>query len=146
LETRRLRSEGETLKQQFNIYQKRIEETPKREEELSLFMRDYDFLKANYQSLLEKKIQSQMAENLERKQQGEQFRVLDPARLPEKPIRPVAYKIVLIGAVIGLFMGCGLAWFKEMTNQTFHTEAEVEDILGIPVIAVIPNLKEDKAA
>jgi capsular polysaccharide biosynthesis protein len=42
--------------------------------------------------------------------------------------------------------GLGLAWFRETWNQKFHTEAEIEEILGIPVIAVIPNLKEDKAA
>jgi capsular polysaccharide biosynthesis protein len=47
---------------------------------------------------------------------------------------------------IGLMSGLGLAYFRETWNQKFHTEAEVEHFLGIPVIAVIPNLKEDKAA
>ena len=87
-----------------------------------------------------------MAENLERKQQGEQFKVLDPARTPEKPVRPDRDRILLIGAAIGLMSGLGLAYFRETWNQKFHTEAEVEQFLGIPVIAVIPNLKEDKAA
>jgi capsular polysaccharide biosynthesis protein len=54
--------------------------------------------------------------------------------------------MLLMGAAIGLMAGLGLAWFRETWNQKFHTEAEIEDILGIPVIAVIPNLKEDKAA
>jgi len=146
LEAKRLRVETKNIKDQIVLYQRRIEETPKREEELSLLMRDYDLLRTNYQSLLDKKIQSQMAENLERKQQGEQFKVLDPARTPEKPVRPDRDRILLIGAAIGLMSGLGLAYFRETWNQKFHTEAEVEHFLGIPVIAVIPNLKEDKAA
>ncbi len=143
LEARRLRAEAKNLKEQLILYQRRIEDTPKREEELSLLMRDYDLLKTNYQSLLDKKIQAQMAENLERKQQGEQFRILDPARLPEKPIKPDFNRIMLIGLAIGGVGGLGLAWFRETWNQKFHTDSEIESVLGIPVIAVIPNLKED---
>ena len=144
LEAKRLRAETRNIKDQIVLYQKRIEETPKKEEELALLMRDYDLLRANYQSLLDKKIQSQMAENLERKQQGEQFKVLDPAQMPERPIRPDRNRVLLIGAALGIMLGLGLAWFRETWNQKFHTEAEVEQTLGIPVIAVIPNLKEDK--
>ncbi|MBP1712319.1 MAG: putative Lipopolysaccharide biosynthesis protein, partial [Deltaproteobacteria bacterium] len=132
--------------EQINQYQARIETTPQREQELALLTRDYDLLKNNYQSLMDKNIQSQMAENLERRQQGEQFKILDPARLPEKPIRPDRNRILLIGAALGLLGGLGLSFLRETWNQKFHTEAEVEQTLGIPVIAVIPNLKEDKAA
>ena len=141
-----MRAETKNIKDQIVVYQRRIEETPKREEELALLTRDYDLLRTNHQSLLDKKIQSQMAENLERKQQGEQFKVLDPARMPEVPISPDRNRILLMGAGIGLMLGLGLAYFRETWNQKFHTEAEVEQFLGIPVIAVIPNLKEDKAA
>ena len=85
-----------------------------------------------------------MAENLERKQQGEQFKILDPARLPEKPIRPDRNKIMLIGAMLGLVSGLGLTWLRESLAQSFHTLTEVEVYLGIPVIATIPNLTEEK--
>ena len=146
LEGKRLRDEERKIKEQINQYQARIETTPQREQELALLTRDYDLLKNNYQSLMDKNIQSQMAENLERRQQGEQFKILDPARLPEKPIRPDRNRILLIGAALGLLGGLGLSFLRETWNQKFHTEAEVEQTLGIPVIAVIPNLKEDKAA
>ncbi|MGQ9695974.1 MAG: GumC family protein [Thermodesulfobacteriota bacterium] len=143
LEAKRLREEERKLKEQINLYQTRVEETPKREQELLLLTRDYDLLKANYQSLLDKKIQAQMAESLERKQQGEQFKILDPARLPEKPVKPDRNRIMLIGAFIGLIAGLGLAWLRESMDQSFHSEADVESYLNLPVIAVIPNLKED---
>jgi len=92
LESKRLREEEKELKQQVAFYQRRIEDTPRREQELALLTRDYDLLKTNYQSLLDKKLQAQMAQNLETKQQGEQFKILDPARLPENPVKPTETK------------------------------------------------------
>ncbi len=142
IEIRRLRGEEKNLKDQILFYHKRVEDTPKREQELALLTRDYDLMKKNYDSLLEKKIQAQLAENLERKQQGEQFRVLDPARLPEKPIRPNRNKILLLGALLGMAFGVGLAWLKENIDQSFHSEADLKSVLGLPLIAVIPNLRE----
>ena len=144
LETKRSREEGKDLKEQIAAYQKRIEDTPKREQELVLLTRDYDLMKTNYQSLLDKKIQAQMAENLERKQQGEQFKILDLARVPETPIKPDRNKILLIGAMLGLMAGLGLAWFRETWDQSFHSVSDVEVYLAIPVIATIPNLAEEK--
>jgi uncharacterized protein involved in exopolysaccharide biosynthesis len=144
LEAKRYKDEVRNLKEQIAQYQKRIEETPRREQELVLLTRDYDLLKANYQSLLDKKIQAQMAENLERKQQGEQFRVLDPARLPEKPIKPDRPRILLMGVLFGLIAGLGLTWFRESLDRSFHSVSDVEVYLALPVIATIPNLTEGK--
>ena len=144
LEAKRLKEEEKKLKEQISLYQKRIEDTPKREQELLLLTRDYDLLKTNYQSLLDKKIQSQMAENLERKQQGEQFKILDPARLPEKPIRPDPAKILLMGLLIGLVAGLSLAWFQESMDQSFYNVAGLEEYLRLKVLAEIPNLKPER--
>jgi polysaccharide chain length determinant protein (PEP-CTERM system associated) len=144
LETKRLRGEEKSLKEQIVLYQKRIEDTPRGEQELVLLMRDYDLSKVNYQSLLEKKIQAQMAQNLERGQQGEQFKILDPARIPEKPVKPNRDRILLMGCVIGLALGAGLVWFRESLDQSFHTVTDVESYLELPVLATIPNLKEEE--
>jgi polysaccharide chain length determinant protein (PEP-CTERM system associated) len=146
LEAKRLKEEEKSLKGQMSLYQRRIEDTPKREQELVLLTRDYDMLKANYQSLLDKNLQAQMAENLERKQKGEQFKILDPAVLPEKPVKPDRNRILLIGGLLGVALGIGLTWFRESSDQSFRTVSQVEDYLGIPVLATIPNLKEEKKA
>ena len=93
---------------------------------------------------MDKKIQSQMAENLERKQQGEQFKILDPARLPEKPIKPDLQRILLVGALIGLVSGLGLAWIRGSADQSFYTVADLESHLKLSVLADIPNLEKEK--
>jgi polysaccharide chain length determinant protein (PEP-CTERM system associated) len=145
-EAQRLKEEVVNLKEQIAMYQKRVEETPKREQEMVEISRDYNLFKINYQSLLDKKIQAQMAENLERKQQGEQFKILDPARLPEKPFKPNRNSILFMGALAGLAIGLGLAWFRESMDRSFYELSDLETYLGLPVLASIPNLKEEKKA
>jgi len=77
-----LRGEEKKLKEEILVYQRRIEDTPKLEQELTLLNRDYDLLKSTYQSLKDKKIQSQMAENFEKKHIGGQFQNIRPSSLP----------------------------------------------------------------
>ncbi len=146
LEAKRLKDEEEKLRKQMALYQTRIEDTPKQEQGLALLTRDYDQLKTNYQSLLDKKLQAQMAENLERKQKGEQFIILDPAVLPERPIKPDRNRILLVGGFLGIAFGIGLTWFRESLDRSFRTVSDLEADLGIPVLATIPNLKEEKKA
>ena len=111
--------------------------------DMNLLTRDYDQLRTNYQTLLDKKMQSQMAENLERRQQSEQFKILDPARMPEKPIRPKAHIIFPAGIALGLMLGGGLAWLRESMDQSFHSDQDVEDFLGLKVLITIPNAKRE---
>ena len=143
-EAGRLKEEIGSLKGQIALYQRRIEETPKRELEMVDLNRDYEILKTNYQSLLDKKFQSQMAENLERKQQGEQFRILDPARLPEKPFKPDRDRLLAVGAALGLAIGLGLAWSRETMDRSFYEVSDVEAYLKLPVLATILNLNEEE--
>ena len=144
LEAKRLKEEMGNLKEQIALYQKRIEETPKREQEMVQLNRDHDLLRIYYQSLVDKKYQSQMAENLERKQQGEQFIILDPARLPEKPFKPDRNRLLAMGAVFGLAIGLGLAWFRESTDRSFYEVSDLETYLELPVLATLLNLNEEE--
>ena len=144
LEAKRLKGEEKKLQEQITLYQRRIEDTPRGEQELAVLMRDYDLSKINYQSLSNKKIQAEMAENLERNQQGEQFKILDPARIPEKPVKPDRNKILLMGFAMGLALGVGLTWFRESLDRSFHTVADLESCFELPVLATIPTLKEEE--
>ena len=69
------------LKTSINGYQARLNQEPVREQQLADLTRGYDQSKANYDDLLKKKNESEMATSMERLQQGERFRVLDPPRL-----------------------------------------------------------------
>jgi uncharacterized protein involved in exopolysaccharide biosynthesis len=112
---------------------------------MSTLLRDYNLLKAHYQSLLDKKIQAQLAENLERKQKGEQFRILDAATPPMHPIKPDKKNLFGLAFILALGLGGGLAYLKEYMDRSFYKGAEVEQFLGFPVIAVLPRIGTRKA-
>ena len=78
-------------------YEIRTEETYENELKILTIARDYNISKTNYESLLAKRLNAKMSENLEKRQKGEQFKVLDPANLPRNPSEPNRSKIILIG-------------------------------------------------
>ena len=138
---RELQREKTKIEKQIAVFSKRIEETPGRELELTSLQRDYDVIHNQYNNLLSKKLQSQLAENMEMRQKGEQFRVVDRAKLPEKPFRPNVRKILLAGLLAGLAAGCGLALALEYLDTSFRNHEEIGEFLHLPLLALIPRIE-----
>jgi polysaccharide chain length determinant protein (PEP-CTERM system associated) len=120
---------------------KRIEDTPRLKLELISLQRDYDTIRGQYANLLAKKLQSQLAESLESRQKGEQFKVVDKAKLPEKPFKPDIPKLLLAGLFAGLAAGCGLVLGMEYLDKSFRDYNEIREFLQIPLLAVIPRIE-----
>ncbi len=129
------------LRETVLSYQSRLEQLPTRESEITELTRDYATLQASYQDLLSKRESSVVAANLERRQIGEQFRVIDPARAPEIPISPNRLMINAIGAALGLLFGLGTALLLEVFNTTLRTDGEVAAALGVATLAMVPVLR-----
>src|SRR5580693_6922938 len=121
-------------------YQARLNLTPETEQELADISRGYEESKANYTSLLQKQNQSQLATSLSQRQQGEQFRVLDPPSLPEKPATPKHLLWSLAGLVVGGIVGIGLIIFQELTNVRVRKEKDLSDVVPARVLVCIPHL------
>lgn len=119
-------------------YQRRIEAAPARDSELAELTRDYETLQQSYRALLAKKQESQIAANLERRQIGEQFKILDPARLPEKPSKPNRPLITLIGICAAIAIGLAFAGAAEYVDRGLRSEEDVIAALNLPVLAAIP--------
>jgi polysaccharide chain length determinant protein (PEP-CTERM system associated) len=134
------RVELHRIDEQILAYQARLNETPIREQQLADLTRDYDQSKANYDSLLKKQMQSQLATNLEKRQQGEQFRIIDPPSLPRMPVSPDRVKLSLIGMFVGLLVGIGLAVLVESADDRLRSEEEITSIVKIRILAGIPHL------
>ena len=153
LESRLKASELEIANQKKNVsdlqtqiegIRKRVNMTPVREQQLSEITRTYENSRAHYQSLLQKKLQSELASNLERRQGGEQFRILDPASLPEKPEGRL--RILGVGWFAGICLGIGLAALREITAQCVNDDEDVRRATDVPVfqVPVIRSTEEQR--
>jgi polysaccharide chain length determinant protein (PEP-CTERM system associated) len=142
IQTQRLERQKTT--QEILAYRHRIEDGPKIEQMFVDLRRDYEEASENYESLLKKKLQAQLAENLERTQKGEQFRVLEPANLPEKPVKPNVLKVLAIGFILAFHSGFGMAFLREYLDTTFWTSKELETIIQLPVLVSVPVVNTEQ--
>jgi uncharacterized protein involved in exopolysaccharide biosynthesis len=118
--------------------QRHLNLTPVREQQLSDLLRGYDQSKRNYDDMLTKKTQSELATNLEKRQQGERFNIIDPPSLPVKPISPDHVKISLGGLLAGIIVGMVLALFIEAKDHSFFTEQDLRSTFAFPLMLGLP--------
>jgi len=130
--------EQKRLQGQIQTYQGRISLSPGVEEQYKQLTRDYDTAFKFYQDLLGKKSQSEMATDMERRQQGEQMRLLNPANLPDSPSFPNRWIFAGGGLAGGLAVGMGLALWMELRDKSIRTEGDVEAILDLPMLISVP--------
>jgi polysaccharide chain length determinant protein (PEP-CTERM system associated) len=137
-EIKKLESDIRNIEKQVQLYQSRIENTPKREQELLSLKRDYQNIQTTYDSLLKRKLESEIAVNMEKKQKGEQFRIIDRAKIPEKPTKPDMRKIFIMIIALGLGSGGGIVFLLEYMDNSFRKSEDIEKYLKIPVLATVP--------
>jgi polysaccharide chain length determinant protein (PEP-CTERM system associated) len=132
------------LKYQIKIYQRRIERTPKREEELIALNRDYNNIQASYSSLLNRKLEAEIAVSMEKKQKGEKFSILDRAYLPREPVSPNMRRLLMLAVMAGLGFGAGLIFLLDYFDTSVKNPDEFESDLGVAVLATVPKIYHKK--
>ncbi|MBZ5671353.1 MAG: hypothetical protein LAO04_16685 [Acidobacteriia bacterium] len=140
LEVQNLMADQKQLESRIEDYQRRLNMTPVREQELADKLRDYNLSKQNYDDLLSKKTQSELATSLERHQQGQQFRIIDPPSLPTKPSNPDHVQISLGGLVVGIAVGVALAFLAEVRDHSLRDEKELSQFFAFPLMVGLPML------
>jgi polysaccharide chain length determinant protein (PEP-CTERM system associated) len=134
-------TEEKRLRDQIASIQSRLTATPALAAEFTALTRDYETIQNGYASLLAKYEDAKAAAALERRQIGEQFKVLDRPRLPESPISPNRPLINLMGAIAGLGVGLGFIALLEYRDKGLRSEDDVLSVLRLPVLAVIPVIE-----
>lgn len=142
LEISNVQQHEQDLEKQIAAYEGRLNLAPQTEQELTAVSRGYEESKTNYNSLLQKQMQSQLATSLEQRQQGEQFRVIDPPSLPSKPWSPNYVRLSLGGLGAGLAVGLALTILMEMTNVRVRHEKEILEIVPTVILVGIPHLSK----
>ncbi len=139
LEIPRLKEEESKVRSQIHRYRERIENTPMREQAMASLTREYQNTKESYETLMKKNQDAQQAENLEYRQKGEQFKVVDPARIPENPVQPNIPKALALGLLIAGAAAVTSVFVRESLDHSFRDAEDVEITLGFKVLANIPK-------
>jgi succinoglycan biosynthesis transport protein ExoP len=142
-----IQSDIDSVKRQIGDLNKQVKDmryrtaaTPKVEEDLKALLIDRNNTQLKYDDLMKKLMESRVAQGLEKGQLGERFSLVDPARLPEKPISPNRLAIILIGLLLGIGSGVGTASLREFADQSARNPEELERATGLPVLATIPRI------
>jgi polysaccharide biosynthesis transport protein len=133
-----LKGEEKRLRNAVGAYLGRVEHSPKREQEFKELSRDYESTRELYGTLSKRYEEAQLAESMEQRQKGEQFRVLDPAIPAEEPAAPNRGRLVLMGAVLALGLAVGAVVAAEHMNAAFHSVDELRAFTAVPVLVSIP--------
>jgi polysaccharide chain length determinant protein (PEP-CTERM system associated) len=136
----RMKNEREEIKELIKQYEQWVAAAPVREAEWSALTREYGELKRRYDFLVAQNLQADSALNLERKQKGSQFRIIDPARTPEKPVKPDFLKIMGMALLAGCGLCAVLIFGLELLDTSFRDPAKLEETFNLEVICSVPHL------
>ncbi len=133
-----LQRQIEDLNRKRNDYYARIEASPRVEEAYKALMAERTNIQAKFDDMMKKTMEARVAQGLEKEQMGERFTIIDPARLPEKPVKPNVPAILLIGIFLGAGAGIGTAALKEYNDRSIRDPNKLTELLRLPVLVTVP--------
>jgi polysaccharide biosynthesis transport protein len=128
---------------QIRVLQSRIESTPVSQQQYADIIRDHEVAKLKYEDLNKKRSQSQIAEDLEKRQQGEMLDLLDAASLPMTPTEPKRPMIIGAGMGMGLVIGLMLAGAREAKDTSLKNLKDVRAYTQLTILGSVPLLEND---
>ncbi len=135
-----LKTEEARLREGIAAYQVRVENVPRREQEFKELSRDYDSTRELYTTLLKRHEEAQLAESMEQRQRGEQFRVLDPAVANPQPAAPNRLRLFVMTVAGALGLAVGAVVLAEYIDTSFHEVDALRAFSNVPVLVSIPRI------
>lgn len=136
------KSEMKDIQRNINAVQSKVEQAPRREQEMIGLTRDYDNLKRSYDDLVRKKLDADISQNLEKRQKGEQFQIIDPANLPVVPFTPDRKKIMGVAFFLSFAIAFGGVIGFEMIDTTLRGTKDFRHFFALPILASIPVIMD----
>lgn len=132
------RKQQAQIQASIHAYQDKLESSPAIEEEYKQLTRDYQTAQSFYDDLLSKMNQSKMSTDLELRQEGEHFQVMDAANLPDAPFSPKRSVFLASGAGLGLALGLLVSGLLEYRDTTLRSERDIWAFTNLPTLGMIP--------
>lgn len=121
------------------MYRQRLDNTPKWGQQLSILDRDYEMMRTKYQSLLSRKVEAEVARDLEARARSGMFHVLSAASPPSSPLKPDRVAGMALALIAALGLGMLAAIFKELQDDSLRRIEHARE-LSVPVLAVVPTI------
>ena len=139
-------AERQRLLQRLADLQARVDAAPAHEAEFVTLSRDYDTLQKLYATLLTKAEESKIAASLEHRQVDQQFRLIDPARVPDRPFRPNRIRLLALGLVGSLGLAFLVGGVLEARDASIHDDKDLRFVSDIRLLGVVSEIVTEKAA
>jgi succinoglycan biosynthesis transport protein ExoP len=141
-----IRGRQNQLRLRLAEYDRRLRETPQAEREYMDITRERENATRRYQEVKAKLMEAQVAQSLEKDSKAEQFTVIEPPNLPEKPVRPNRTALALLGAALSLGVGMAIGGVREAMDKTIHSASQLAAASRTPVLASIPDFRASAAS
>jgi len=132
-----VRMETQGLDVQDAGFQEIAYSVPRQQQELARLLRDTKVNAGLYEQLLQRLESAKISKRLDNEEEGTRFKVLEPPRLPSKPIKPDIFRLILFGFAIVLGLGGGIVFLKELSNASFRSVEEAKKALPLPILGAI---------
>ena len=142
-ELKALKANETKLRASIADYERRVQNVPKREQEFQELTRDHQSTKELYRVLLGRYDEAQVAESMEHRQKGEQFRIIDPATPAELPAAPKRFRLVLTGLLMSIGLAAGAVILAEKLDTSFHRVEELKASTPFPILVSITRIVSD---
>jgi polysaccharide chain length determinant protein (PEP-CTERM system associated) len=128
------------IQRQIELYQTRLDNTPKWAHELGILERDHEIAKTKYQSLVSRKVEAELAQDLEAKEASRMFHVVSPAVVPSTPAKPDRMTGSLIALLVAMVLAVVCGVVLETRDDSIRSTSELKARLPVPVLAVVPQM------
>jgi succinoglycan biosynthesis transport protein ExoP len=135
-----LTAEEKRLREAIAGLQQRVQDTPLREQQFKELSRDYDSVKELYGSLLKRYAESQIAESMEQRQKGEQFRIIEPGIASQVPAAPNRPRLLGTGLVLAVGLALAAVVLAEQLDTSFHTVDDLRAFTRVPILVSVPQI------
>jgi len=138
-EIKSFRIELSKLEETGELYRRRIANSPKFEEPFNNLITARNNTQLKYNEMVRQLMDAKLSYGAEKAEIGERFTLLEPPELPIGPFKPNRRAIVLIGLILGVLNGCGLAALREFRDDSVWDAEKLERMTSFPVFANIPD-------